>query len=108
MLSFGSCTVARISGKGAVPILLNQPAEKMELVEHIKIKKNSNFDYTSSFDASQLLATEIAAKKPDAVANVTVVVKSGFDNFLINLFTLTLAQSRKVVIEADLLKEKEK
>jgi hypothetical protein len=101
-----SCTIAKISGKGAVPVLLNQPAEKMQLVEHITIKKNSNFDWTSSFDASEVLAEKVAEKKPDAVINTTVTIKSGIDNFFINLFTLGLAQSRKVVITADLMKNK--
>jgi hypothetical protein len=80
-----SCTVAKISGKGAVPVLLNQPSEQMQLVEHIKIKKNSNFDYTSSFDVSELIAKKVAEKQPDAVINTTVTIKSGIDNFFINL-----------------------
>jgi len=34
-----SCTIAKISGKGAVPVLLNQPSEQMQLVEHIPLKR---------------------------------------------------------------------
>jgi len=101
-----SCTIAKISGKGAVPVLLNQPSENMQLVEHITIKKNSNFDYTSSFDVSELLSKKVAEKRPDAVINTTVTIKSSIDNFFINLFTLGFANSRKISIEADLMKEK--
>jgi len=101
-----SCTIAKISGKGAVPVLLNQPSENMQLVEHITIKKNSNFDYTSSFDVSELLSKKVAEKRPDAVINTTVTLKSSIDNFFINLFTLGFANSRKISIEADLMKEK--
>ena len=101
-----SCTIAKISGKGAVPVLLNQPSENLQLVEHITIKKNSNFDYTSSFDVSELLSKKVAEKKPDAVINTTVTIKSSIDNFFINLFTLGFAKSRKISIEADLMKEK--
>jgi len=101
-----SCTIAKISGKGAVPVLLNQPSENMQLVEHITIKKNSNFDYTSSFDVSELLSKKVAEKRPYAVINTTVTLKSSIDNFFINLFTLGFANSRKISIEADLMKEK--
>lgn len=106
MLGAQSCTVAKVSGKGAVPLLLNQPAEQMQLVEHVRIVKNSNFDWTSSFDVSEVIAATVAAKQPDAVINTTVTIKSGADNFFINLFTLGLANSRKVVIEADLMRHK--
>jgi len=102
-----SCTIAKISGRGAAPIVLNQPSERMELMEHVTVKKNSNFDWSSSFDVSEVMAQTIAAKKPDAVINTTVTIKSGADNFFINLFTLGLAKSRKVVIDADLMKEKQ-
>jgi hypothetical protein len=105
-LMFESCTIAKISGKGAVPILLNQPSENLQLVEHITITKNSNFDYTSSFDVSELLSKKVAEKRPDAVINTTITIKSSIDNFFINLFTLGFAKSRKISIEADLMKEK--
>jgi hypothetical protein len=101
-----SCTVAKLSGKGSSPILFNQPSNKMELIEHISVSKNSNFDYTSSYDVSDILADEIAEKKPDAVINTTVTIKIDVDNYLINLFTLNLANSRKIIVDADLMKEK--
>ncbi len=101
-----SCTIAKISGKGAVPVLLNQPSQQMQLVEHITVKKNSNFDWTSSFDVSEVIAKKVAEKQPDAVINTTVTIKTSIDNFFINLFTLGLAQSRKIVVDADLMKEK--
>ncbi|MFM2224577.1 MAG: hypothetical protein RJA07_779 [Bacteroidota bacterium] len=107
-LFFQSCTIAKISGKGAVPILLNQPSDRMELIEHIVVTKNINFDYTSSFDVSQLLANMISEKKitPDAVINTTITIKSSLDNSCINIFTLGFAQSRKFVVEADLMRYK--
>ena len=78
----------------------------MELMEHISVSKNSNFDYTSSFDVSDILADEIAEKKPDAVINTTITIKIDVDNYLINLFTLNLAKSRKIIVDADLMKER--
>ncbi len=104
-VGLSSCTVAKISGRGAVPFLLNQPAEQMELTEHIRVKKNSNFDYTSSFDVSEVMANKVAEKKPDAIINTTITIKRSIDNFFINLFTLGLARSRKIVVEADFMLE---
>jgi hypothetical protein len=101
-----SCTIAKVGGRGAVPLILNQPAQQMELVEHVTIKKNKVFDYTNSFDVSELLAKEIAAKKPDAAINVHVTIKSSIDTYFINLFTFGLANATKVVVEADFMKEK--
>ncbi len=101
-----SCTIAKISGKGAIPVLLNQPSEKMQLVDHITIKKNRNFDYTASYDVSEIISKKVVEKQPDAVINTRVTIKSSIDNFLINLITFGIAQSRKIVIDADLMKEK--
>ncbi len=101
-----SCTIAKIGGRGAVPISLNQPAQSMDLAEHVTLKKNCNFDWTNTYDVSEYLSKEVAAKRPDAVANTTIVIKTGIDNYFINLFTLGLAQSKKVVIEADFMKNK--
>lgn len=105
-LLMASCTIAKVSGKGAVPLMLNQPAQSMELIEHISVEKNINFDYTNSFDVSEVISNVIAQKKPDAVINTTVYIKTGVDNYFINLFTCGLAQSKKIVIEADLMKMK--
>jgi hypothetical protein len=101
-----SCTIAKISGKGAVPVLLNQTSTQMKLVEHITLKKNINFDFTSSFDVSQLIAKRMPEKQPDAVINTTITVKYGLDNYLLNLITLGLANSHKFIVEADLMKDK--
>lgn len=106
LVTMQSCTIAKISGKGAVPVLLNQPSEQMELIEHIKIKKNSVFDYTNSYDVSELLSKYISLKKPDAAINVTVTIKSSIDTYILNWFTFGLANAKKVVIEADFMREK--
>lgn len=101
-----SCTVAKISGKGAVPVLLNQPEDRMQLVAHIKVQKNINFDYTGSFDVAEVLAQRIAETQPDAVINTTVTIKQGIDNWFLNVITFGFANSKKFVIEADLMREK--
>lgn len=105
-LCLQSCTLARVSGRGAVPLLFNQPDKKMELIKHISINVNRNFDYTNAYDISEIIAKEIGDSKPDAVINVAIVIRTGVDNFFLNLITLGIAQSRKIYIEADLMKEK--
>lgn len=63
IVTMQSCTIAKVSGKGAVPLLLNQPTEKMQFMEHVTIKKNRNFDYTNTFDVAELLSKEIEQKE---------------------------------------------
>ncbi|MEY3312209.1 MAG: hypothetical protein RL348_1552 [Bacteroidota bacterium] len=99
-----SCTLAKIGGRGAVPIVLNQTNEKMKLVEHVTIKQNTFFDFSNSFDISSVIADKIVEKQPDAVINTSITIESGIDNFFINLFTLGLANSRKIVVDADFVK----
>ena len=107
-----SCTIAKIGGKGPVPLMLNQPTEKMKFIDHITVKKNINFDYTNSFDIAEVLNSKagdkIRAENADVIANTSITIKSGADNFFINLVTLGLAQSRKVVVDADLMKSESK
>jgi hypothetical protein len=106
ILVFSSCTVAKIGGKGAVPVLLNQPENQMQLIEHVTIKKNRNFDFTSSYDVSEIMSKVIAEKQPDAVINTQITLKHGIDNYFINLFTLGIANSTKIIIDADMMKAK--
>ena len=106
ILVFSSCTVAKIGGKGAVPVLLNQPENQMQLIEHVTIKKNRNFDFTSSYDVSEIMSKVIAEKQPDAVINTQITLKQGIDNYFINIFTLGIANSTKIIIYADMMKAK--
>lgn len=101
-----SCTVAKIGGKGAVPVLLNQPSEGMQLIEHIQIAKTIKFDHTGSYDVATILSTEIAKKKPDAVINTTITVKVTVGNYFLNMFTCGFASAKTVEIEADFMKKK--
>jgi hypothetical protein len=99
-----SCTLAKIGGRGAVPIILNQPYEKMKLVEHVTIKKNTFFDFSNSFDISYVIAEKVVERQPDAIINTSITIETGIDNFFFNLFTLGLANSSKIVIDADFVR----
>ncbi|MGZ5245045.1 MAG: hypothetical protein ACXWDO_07940 [Bacteroidia bacterium] len=100
-----SCTIAKISSKGSVPILLNQPAgDELELAEHVVAEKMIKFDYTASYDAYDVLSAEIASKKPDAVANVTITLKSTVKSYLLNTITCGFAAAKVMQVEADFMK----
>lgn len=98
------CTTVKISGRGTTPLLLNNPAERVELVEHFRVAKRITFDYTGAFDVSDVLTELLQGRQADAVANLTVSLKSDVGDFFINLFTLGLANSRTLQVEGDLVR----
>ena len=104
VLSFSSCTIAKISGRGSIPLMLNNPPARVDVVSHLVEKKMVTFDYTSSFDVSEIIAEKLASADADAVINLTILIKTDFSTFCVNLITLGLANARIVVIEGDLVK----
>jgi hypothetical protein len=76
----------------------------MKLFEHVTVKKNTFFDFTNSYEISEVIAEKVVEKQPDAVINTSITIEQGFDNFLINLFTLGLANSKKIVVDADFVR----
>ena len=101
------CTIAKISGRGAMPIILNNPPKKVQVIKHIKTSKMINFDYTSSFDVSEVLNKAIEGENADAIINCTITLKSTVANFFVNLITLGIASSKTFQIEGDLIKAPE-
>ena len=100
-----SCTIAKISGKGSMPLLLNNPAEKVKVVSHFKESKMITFDYTSSFDVYEIIADRLANSDADMAINLTITIKSDVGTFFVNLFTLGLANARTVQVEGDFVKK---
>ena len=49
-------------------MMLNNPTQRVELIEHFSTSKQIMFDYTGAFDVSQVLATVIQGKNADATA----------------------------------------
>ncbi len=103
-LGLGGCTLAKISGRGTIPILLNNPPAKVTVVKHVETSKTVNFDYTGAFDTSEVLADLLANGHADAITNVTITVKSTGMNFLLNLVTLGIANSKTFQISGDMVK----
>lgn len=106
LISFGlsGCTLAKISGRGSIPILLNNPPAKVTVVKRVENSKMVNFDYTGAFDTSEVLGELLANGNADAITNVTIIVKSTGANFLLNLVTLGIANSKTFEIAGDLVK----
>ena len=104
-LSISGCTYAKISGRGSIPLLLNNPPQKTSLVEHFAESKRRNFDWTGAFDVAEILGNAMK-KHPaaDAVTNVSITVGADFGSFVINLFTIGLANSLIFTVEGDLVK----
>jgi len=88
------CTIAKISGRGAQPLLLNNPPTKVEVIQNISLSKMRVFDYTGSFDVSEVLSEYLIGSNADALINLNVTVKITVLDFLLNLVTLNLAYSR--------------
>lgn len=105
LVLLSACTMAKISGRGSSPLLLNNPTQKVTVLDHFTASKRIVFDYTNAFDVSQVLGDEMR-KHPggDAVTNLSITVKSGMTDFFINVFTLGLAQAKTFEVEGDLVK----
>ena len=104
MIVLSSCTIAKISGKGSMPLLLNNPPEKVKVVSHFSESKMITFDYTSSFDVYEIIADRLANSDADMAINLTITIKSDVGTFFVNLFTLGLANARTVQVEGDFVK----
>lgn len=98
------CTIAKISGRGSIPMMFNTPSQRVKVIEHFKESKMLVFDYTSSFDVSSVLAEKLQQSEADAIANIVVSIKSTVPSFFVNLITLTFAQAKVFSVEGDLVK----
>lgn len=106
-LFLGGCTMAKISGRGALPLLLNQPEAKVEVIQELKRSKHIMFDYTAAFDVSEVLSEILIGSNADAIINITITVKSTPLDWIVNLFTLGLAQSKTFEISGQAIKAPE-
>lgn len=101
------CTMAKISGKGTIPLMLNQPQAKVEVIQQIKESKMIVFDYTSSFDASEILSEVFTETDADAIINLVFTVKTTPADFFINLFTLGIANAKTMEMSGQAIKAPE-
>jgi hypothetical protein len=95
----------KVSGRGSLPLILNNLPMKTELVKHFVEDKFVVFDYTGAVDVSEVLS-QVITDNPgaDAVTNVVFELKSNVGTFFANLFTLGIANARVIQVEGDLIK----
>jgi len=108
LIILSGCAIAKISGRGVKPIILNMPEQKVRVIEHIEFSEMITFDYTNSFDVSEVLKDKLAKSDADAVVNTTITVTRTFGGFLLNLITLFLANATTMEVTADLVKYEKK
>ena len=106
-LLVSGCTIAKISGRGSIPLILNQPEAKVEVIQRVEHSKHIMFDYTSAFDVSEVLSEILVGSDADAIINVAITVQTTVADFLLNLVTLGIAQSKTFKVSCDVVKAPE-
>lgn len=101
-LGLGGCTIAKFSGRGVYPIMLNAPQTKLELIEHVKVSKTIN--QSKAYDATELVSEIFAERDADAIVNVTFTVRRNFGNILLGFITLGIANATTIILEGDLVR----
>ena len=104
LVSLTGCTVAKVNSKGSIPVIMNQPAEKVTVIKTFKEKKKRVFDWTRSYELTELTGKVAKETNADALTNVDFKIKHGFSDYLINVFPLGLAQSTTLEITGDAVK----
>ena len=104
LVSLTGCTVAKVNSKGSIPVIMNQPAEKVTVIKTFKEKKKRVFDWTRNYELTELTGKVAKETNADALTNVDFKIKHGFSDYLINVFTLGLAQSTTLEITGDAVK----
>ena len=99
-----SCTFAKISGRGAKPLLLNNPTREVEVIATLNESKLVTFDYTGAFDISEVVSEAVARANGDAVINASVAIKGDIGTFFANLFTLGLANARRFEVRGEIVR----
>lgn len=104
-LALSGCTIAKISGAGSRPIVLNNLPGEYEVLRSFEIDELVVFDYTNTYELDRFVS-KVLASHPDADAavNVKMDLRSSPGSFFINLFTLGLASAKQVVVRGDVIR----
>lgn len=104
IITLSACSIAKISGSGPKPIILNQINENIEVIEEFKESSFIAFDYSNRYDVYDVIADKLSKKNVDAIINVRINIKHNFISFLVNLITLTTAQAHVIEVQGILIK----
>jgi hypothetical protein len=100
------CTMAKISGAGPRPLLLNNASGKFDVIKHFTVEKRVSFDYTNSAEMDQLVAEVLSQTNADAIINLKIAIKQTVGDYIFNSCTCNLANARTYAIEGDAIKFK--
>ena len=95
------CSLAKVSGQGPLPLYLNQPPERTELVAELRGSKRSVFNYSPSYDLADIIKPSAIPAGATALTNIRVEVKWTAVDTLLNLLTLGLANSMTATVRAN-------
>jgi hypothetical protein len=100
------CTIAKISGAGPRPLLMNNPQGKYDVIKHFVVEKSIAWDWTNSAEMDQLVAEVLSETKADAISNLRVTIKYTFNDYMCNSVTCGYANSKTWAVEGDAIKYK--
>lgn len=107
IISLAGCTTCKILARGNKPMLLNQPDKPYDVAAHFSETTGIMFDYTGAPDITKAIQTGMAGNMDaDAVANIFITVKVSVGDWLLNLFTLGIANAYTLQVEGDVIKYK--
>lgn len=107
MLNLIGCTTCKILARGNKPLMLNQPDKPYDVIAHFSKTTGIMFDYTGAPDISKAIQEGMAGNMDaDAVANIFIAVKTSVGDWVLNLFTLGIANAYTLEVEGDVIKYK--
>ncbi len=107
MVQVQGCTVAKISGAGPRPIMLNNPPQGVafDVIKHFKVQKGITFDLTSSFEIDGIVADLLQETKGDAIINVRLNVVQTPGDFCMTM-VCPFSNAKHIEVEGDVIKFK--
>lgn len=107
IINLAGCTTIKILARGNKPLMLNQPNQPYDVISHFSKETGIMFDYTGAPDVSKAIQEGMAGNMDsDAVANIFISVKSTVGDFILNLFTIGLANAYTLQVEGDVIRYK--
>jgi hypothetical protein len=100
--ALNGCTVVRIYSTSGNEVSLTDSSEKGG--EPFKIEHRITFDYTSAIDLQEILREKYGSGQK--FENVSVKLKVKPEDFLFNLFTFGIANSKTFEISGDKVRDK--
>ena len=99
------CSGQKFVGRGSLPLLLNNPPTKVEVIRHFTETKFRCFNYSNIYDVSDILS-EFIANNPgaDAITNIQVEIYPTFGSVILDIFTLGFAAAVEVGVTGDFVR----